>query len=394
MKYFELLKLEHIFILLVLLIFTIIFGTYYRVWIKSNKLIFSILVFSVFMIGGNDLPIWWETGAKHYDFIYNLGFSILSGFFFYWLTVLRGEMKKREYYSFYSLNFLLNYYNLISHFYLRELFNETRKEKKSEWNERKTAIKFTRIKVDIPYVKIFTIIEKREQIVKEILKEYYNLDKKLEKDRLEILSERFDIINEIYEGEEKEEAIKNAKKNVAEVSSKESIFIYKIYRKICEQRKKFEEELSYYSSLGDFEEIDTIRWILNYSKENLNGDVNQMEYFIKNYKYIEPKLLPLIKRNIEILKTGKRFIPSITLFLTPSNFGILDEEIFCLLIMYFYKEESKFYFDFETEKKRKILEVIKKNKEYYFILENEEINVSTLRLEQISLEKNNEVIIS
>lgn len=394
MQYFQLLTLDNLFILLVLSILTIIFGIYYRVWIKSNKLIFSILVLSIFMIGGNSLPIWWETGARHYDFIYNLGFSILSAFLFYWLTVVRGEIKKREYYSFYSLNFLLNYYNLLSHFYLRDLFNEIRKEIKCKWNEGKTEIKFTEIKIDIPYIKIFEIIEKREKIVEEIFKEYEKLKKKIVKDREEIFLERVEIIKKIHLEENQDQEIKSALKNIKEVSSKENIFIYKIYKKICDQKKNFEEGLNYYSSLGDFEEIDTVRWILNYSKDNLNGDIHQMEYFIENYKYIESKLLPLIKKNIEILKSGKRFIPSITLLLTPSNFGILNEEIFCQLILYFYKEESKFYFNFETEKKRKILDIRKKDEEYYFILEDGEIKVNTLRLREISLEKNNEVIIS
>ncbi|MGL6066187.1 MAG: hypothetical protein ACRC0R_03840 [Cetobacterium sp.] len=80
MQYFLSIKSEQLFIFLTLPIIIIVFGIFNKVWMKSNKLIYFILVMSTFMVGGNSLPTWWEYGAKHYDFIYNIGFSIISAF--------------------------------------------------------------------------------------------------------------------------------------------------------------------------------------------------------------------------------------------------------------------------------------------------------------------------
>ncbi|MGL5902676.1 MAG: hypothetical protein ACRCZO_08300, partial [Cetobacterium sp.] len=172
MQYFLSIKLEELFILGSLLIVIVIFGIYNKVWVKSNRLLYLILVMSAFMVGGNNLPPWWEYGAKHYDFIYNIGFSIISAFIFYWLTVAREEIKKREYYSFYSLDFLLTCYNLLSHFYLKEQFKDELEKIEGKYKIGETSIKTMEIRIDIPYYKIFEIIKIRKELIKTILSEY------------------------------------------------------------------------------------------------------------------------------------------------------------------------------------------------------------------------------
>lgn len=390
MQYLLSLTLNEMFVLLILLTGTIIFGIRYLVWVKSNILIFSFLILSIFMIGGNDLPIWWEYGAKHYEFIYNIGFSMFSAFLFYWVTVVRGEMKRREYYAFYSLNFLLNYYSLLSYFYLRKIFSSMRKTKKGQWKERKTSITFTKIKIEIPASKIYEIIDDRENLVKDILEEYKlwkSINESQKKDLLSKLKE------DIYYKNAQKEIQEEFEKNIDKTYSYENTYIYKIYSEICKNRKEFKEELNYYSNLGNFEEVDNIRYILNYSEENLSGDIFQMKYFIKNYEYIECKILPLIKENMNILISGKRYIPPITLNLNSTNFGVLDEEVFYKLINYFYKENTKFYYDNKTKTKKRILNITEKDNEYFFVFEEGAIKIKDLDLREISLELN-EVLIN
>ena len=392
MQYFLSIEIQEVFLLGASLSFIICFGIYYRVWVKSNKLIYLILLISGIMIGGNTLPAWWNYGAENYDFIYNMGFSIISAFIFYWLTIGLEEIKKKEFYSFYSLDFLLSCYNLFSHFYLKENLDKKIKEVEDRFNARETSIKVIKLKIDIPYYKFFEIRKDRDTFIKIILTEYELEFGKIEEQKKKMEEESLEIIEEVYKGKFSEEIIQQSEKNIREMYSKKNNYIYKIYNKIFLKRKEFEDGLNYYSNLGDFKEVDKTREFLNFTKEMLNGELDQVEWFLKNFENIESYIFPLIKNNIERLKFRKKFIPPITLILDTVNFGILDYYMIYELIILLYKDEEKFYFNYKTKIKEKIIGLKKMEDNYYLELKDRELNFKELDLREIAIDKNGVII--
>lgn len=387
MQYFLSIKLEELFILGSLLIIIVIFGIYNKVWVKSNRLLYLILVMSAFMVGGNSLPTWWEYGAKHYDFIYNIGFSIISAFIFYWLTVAREEIKKREYYSFYSLDFLLTCYNLLSHFYLKEQFKDELEKVEGKYKIGETSIKTIEIRIDIPYYKIFEIIKIRKELIKTILSEYSLEFEKIQGTKEKMQEESIKIRKELCKGRLPEEIILQSEKNIEMMYSKKSNYIYIIYKKICDKSKEFKEGLNYYSNLGDFEEVDKTKEFLNFSKEMLNGELDQVEWFLKNFENIEKTIFPLIEKNIERLKLKGKYIPPITLTLNIQNFGIIDEYIIYRLIKLMYKDEDKFYYDYQSDTKQLIVDILNEENEYYLKLNEGKISFKDLNLREVAMDK-------
>ena len=378
------LEYQQIFPTLILLILVGLFFTYNKGWVINNKLLFSFLVLSVIMIGGEFLPVWWKFGAQYYDLIYALGLSFLTGFFLYWLTVGREEITKKEYYDFYSLLFLFDYYELISHFYIRNKYKKMLKENEGKYKN----IKNIKLQIDLPSESIFNILDESQNLIEEILNHY-------EEDKIEIEINRkkdLELYTRLYQKEDLKitsETNSNNKKdseikaiNLLEQMYKiENKFLVKIYKKICNKRKIFKSEFTTYLNMDNVQEIDQMKFILDYTSDNLNGELNQIEYFLKNHKYIESKINPLIRKKIGFLSLQKKFIPGISLELTPSNFGSLNLRVINSLINDFYSEKNKRYYRNNDKNyiEYKIIKIIEKNDGFYMILFNdEEINLDTI----------------
>ena len=335
-------------------------------WVSINRYLYCFLVLSIFMIGGEFLPIWWKFGAQYYDLIYALGLSFLTGFFLYWLTVGREEMKKKEYYNFYSLLFLFDYYKLITHFYMRDKYKELIKENG----------KSGRLKIELPSDKVFNGLDESPNSIKKILNHYENDKIEIKKDGDFFIKQMEQIEKEKLKKTSETDSNKIKVRNYFENPYKiEDKFLVKIYKKICDKRKIFKAEFSTFLNMGSVEDIGEMKFILDYTADNLKGEPNQIEYFLKNHKHIRLRIKKIIEKNLSLLKKQKKYIPGISLELTNSNFGSLDSKIINSLINDFYSGIDKRYRIFnDTEKyeEYEITKIYERDDEFYMILSNNE----------------------
>ncbi|MGL4787398.1 MAG: hypothetical protein ACRC2Q_11030 [Cetobacterium sp.] len=119
----------------------------------------------------------------------------------------------------------------------------------------------------------------------------------------------------------------------------------------------------------------------------LNGELDQVEWFLKNFENIEKTIFPLIEKNIERLKPKGKYIPPITLTLNTQNFGIIDEYIIYKLIKLMYKDEDKFYYDYQSDTKQLIVDILNEENEYYLKLNEGKISFKDLNLREIAMDK-------
>lgn len=391
MEYLLLLKFNHFYLLLLLIIGSIYFGvTYYKVWVKNNKGMYLLLIISSLMVGGNYLPIWWEEGAKYYDFINNLGFSLLSAFIFYWLTVGKEEIKKRQYYSFYSLKFIYAYHKIFVYFYLRNKFKIEREKIKTDYKEGKAKIEVINLRIDLPYSKIFEILKNINELTDEILKILKEEAEKNEKAKIKYVSEELKKIHSSIDDKQNEKMKKEIKVIANSLFNKNNMYIYRIYLEICEEYKEFMKELNYYSNLANYEELDDLKFLLNYSRQNLNGKYEELKYFIINQKYVEKRFLKIINNNFNLLKLNKRHIPAITVNLTSTNFGILNSKMIYILVSQLYEGMALYYFDYVEEKEYEIISIEEEKNEYKIKFVKGEKNLN--KIKDISIEKKKVVL--
>ncbi len=348
MNWLAILILKNIIEVVTLFWLILIFTYNEHIWIKSNKIYYGLLCCSIIFLVGDAVDVFKINNIKRASLYYSVCLTIVSSFILYWITIGRVEKRKREIHAYYTINFFLEYFSIVSLFYLRKEFRESRERAKG------TQIGIADMEIGLPAEQIFKILKQSQYIKNDIKKEYKRLREKKERRKNEYLNYALEISK--ISNKKIEKNYKDEYGHIEEIYNSK-IYVDELYKIIKEKKKNYERIIDIYSTGDIYEEIETIKDILKYNEELL-GENSKLITFIDNLGGIEEKILEIIKRNIQVLKCGDRHIPEIIISLNLLNFGKLDQDlIFEIIERYNFKpkvlHEVKFRKNYQIKNYKK-----------------------------------------